>query len=282
VDVDTLRNWRFPEISRAHSEADAMLYALAIGLGSDPTDSRQLRYVYEKALQVFPTMATVLAHPGFWMADPEFGIDATAVLHGEQALTMHGVIPTSGLVVGRLEIDDVIDKGAKGAFVYSTRTISDAATGELLATLASTTICRNDGGFGGSSQRPGRGGVAHDGPPDLVCTLPTFPNSALLYRLTGDRNPLHADPEVAGRAGFDAPILHGLCTFGVAAHAIVRTVCEYDATRLRHIEVRFSAPVTPGTPIVTRLWNHGDRWSFECSAGESGPVVLTAGQAIVG
>ena len=216
MDAELLLSHRFPDVTQAYDEQFTILYALSIGLGGDPLDQRQLPYVYEHALQAFPTMAVVLATPGFWPMQAEFKIDWKRVLHGEQELVVHRPLPPAGSVVGRLQITGIDDKGAaKGALIHTERTLSDAS-GKLLATLRQTNFARGDGGFGGGNRRRTHNWVRPSRAADHVCELPTATNSALLYRLTGDRNPLHADPAVARAAGFDRPILHGLCTFGVS------------------------------------------------------------------
>jgi acyl dehydratase len=273
----------FPVLEERYGIDRVILYALAIGVGHDPVDPRQLQYVYEDGLRAFPTLPLVLAHPGFWIADEAFGIDWKAVLHGEQSIEIHRPVPTEGHVVARLRVTDVVDKGPTvGALVYSERTIEMADSGERVATMRSTTVCRNDGGQGGTGTvvRPSR--PRPDGPPDAVVSLPTLPQSALLYRLTGDRNPLHADPMIALAGGFHRPILHGLCTFGVAAHAIVQEACDYDDRRLTGIEARFVAPVTPGSTLVTRLWNGPGAVQFHMTEGIEGPTVLSNGWATIG
>jgi acyl dehydratase len=175
---------------------------------------------------------------------------------------------------------EIVDKGpGKGAIVYSERLLSDQATGERIATIVQTTFCRGDGGFGGPprEQRPVH--PIPDRAPDLVCDLPTRPETALIYRLSADRNPLHADPAVAQAAGFPRPILHGLATFAVAGHAVLKTVCGYDPARLTAIAGRFSAPVFPGETIRTEMWCDGPVVSFRARVVERDVVALNNGRA---
>jgi acyl dehydratase len=279
MEAEQLLSHAFEDVKQTYDDASAILYALSIGIGADPIDERQLTYVYEDGLRAFPTMAVVLATPGFWASDPRFGIDWKQVLHGEQGLTMHRPLPAAGEVVGRLRVTAIDDKGAdKGAVIHSERTLSDAASGDLLATLEQTTFARGDGGFGGENVKRGSDWARPAREPDEVCTMPTRPDGALLYRLTGDRNPLHADPAVALAGGFDRPILHGLCTYGVIAHALVATAGEYDATRLRGLSGRFSSPVMPGEAIATSIWQEDEGLIFEATA-EEGRIVFTRGRA---
>ncbi len=257
-----------------------MLYALGVGLGSDPVDAGQLRFVLEDRLVALPTMATVLGYPAMWLADPETGIDFVNLVHGEQAVRIHKPLAPSGDVIGRTRITSIIDKGPKvGAFVYMAREVVDRVSGDTLCTLTATLVCRGDGGCGGPSGPTPKPHEIPDRAPDAVCDLPTGPQAALIYRLAGDRNPLHADPEVARKAGFKAPILHGLCTYGVAGHALLRVLCDYDPARLRFIEGRFSAPVFPGETIRTEIWRDGSEVSFRCGVAARAAIVLNGGRA---
>jgi acyl dehydratase len=279
IDYEKLMNWRFPPVRQTLSKRDCILYALGVGLGNDPLDAAQLRFVLEDRLAALPTMAVVLAYPGFWVKDPATGIDWVRVVHGEQAIMLHRPLPVEAELVGTSRVTGILDKGAgKGAVLYSERRISDAATGELYATLAMSTFCRGDGGFGGPSGPSRPPHPIPERPPDAVCDLPTLPQQALLYRLNGDYNPLHADPAVARAAGFDRPILHGLCTLGVAGHALLRSCCDYDATRMRSLALRFSAPVFPGETIRTEMWLEGSVVSFRARAVERDVVVLNNGR----
>ena len=279
IDYEKLMNWRFPPVRQTLSKRDCILYALGVGLGNDPLDAAQLRFVLEDRLAALPTMAVVLAYPGFWVKDPATGIDWVRVVHGEQAIMLHRPLPVEAELVGTSRVTGILDKGAgKGAVLYSERRISDAATGELYATLAMSTFCRGDGGFGGPSGPSRPPHPIPERPPDAVCDLPTLSQQALLYRLNGDYNPLHADPAVARAAGFDRPILHGLCTLGIAGHALLRSCCDYDPARMRSLALRFSAPVFPGETIRTEMWREGSVVSFRARAVERDVVVLNNGR----
>lgn len=282
MDYDTIRHWRFEDVHHRYDEKDTMLYALGIGLGHDPLDAGQLRYVYEQGLQCFPTQATVLGYPGFWMSDPRAGIDWVRLVHGEQRLALHAPLPAAGTVVGKSRVTHVIDKGAdKGALVITERTLHDEA-GACLATLQQTTFCRGDGGFGGGDTSPEPLPAAPSRVPDRRCTLSVAPNAALLYRLSADRNPLHADPEVARKAGYPQPILHGLCTYGMAAHAIVKTWCDYDAARLTTLNARFSSPVFPGEALQFEMWQDDPgALQFIVRASARDVVVMSHGTATI-
>jgi len=288
IDYRKLRNWPFAEVEQTYSWKDSALYALGVGYGHDPMDERQLRFVYEDRMLAAPTMPVVLAGPGFWVKDPGSGIDWVRVLHGEQSLTLHRPLPVEGTVIGRTEVVGIVDKGRdKGAILQQQRVLRDKASGEPIATIEHLTFARGDGGF---SETPGNGPPGGDPPPpakpatpdtepDLVCDLPTMPQSALLYRLCADLNPLHVDPAVARSAGFERPILHGLATFGVAGHAILRSCCDYDPTRLKSIGLRFSGPVFPGETIRTEIWRNGTRAQFRARVLERQTIVLSHGIA---
>jgi acyl dehydratase len=269
-----------PVVEQSYASKDCMLYALGLGLGHDPLSEAELAFVYEKNLKVFPTFGTVVAHPGFWLRELDTGVDWVKVVHGEHSMVMHKPLAPSGTVVGKTHVLDVIDKGAgKGALVYSERTISDKASGDLLCTIVQTTFCRGDGGFGGPprEQRPVH--ALPERAPDMTCDLTTRPEQALIYRLTADLNPLHVDPAVAKAAGFPRPILHGLATFGIAAHALLKSVCGYDPARLKSIAGRFSAPVFPGETIRTEIWRDGSLISFRARVVEREAVAINNGRA---
>lgn len=256
-----------------------ILYALALGFGSDPLDRRQLRYVYERELQSLPGMAMIVAYPGFWMRDPAYGFEWQKVLHAEESIEIHRPLPVAGRVHGRTTIEDVVDRGAdKGCFVYLRKEVHDA-DGTHLATVISNTLARGDGGFGGGGRPRAPTAAPPARAPDARATLPTLPQAALLYRLCGDMNPLHADPEIAREAGFERPILHGRCTLGMAMRALIETCCEHDAARLRSIQVRFSAPVLPGETLCTEIWRDGTALQFRTTVVERDAVVLNHGHA---
>lgn len=280
IDYHSLKNRRFADVVHAYTAKDCMLYALGLGLGADPMDSHQLRFVYEDGLAMLPTMPVVLGSPGFWVKEPDSGVDWKQVLHGEQGLTIHKPLPASGTVIGRTSIEEIIDKGAgKGALIYQRRDILDQA-GTLLCSLRSVTFARGNGGFGGPTGPTRAPHELPQRPHDAHCDLSTLPQAALIYRLSGDYNPLHADPAVARTGGFARPILHGLCTYGVAGHAILKSLCDYDPTRLRRFDVRFSSPVYPGETIRTEIWKDGaGRASFRCRVLERDVVVLNNGLA---
>jgi acyl dehydratase len=280
IDYDKLINWKIPEVEQQYTKRDTMLYALGVGLGADPCDASQLKFVYEQNLQALPTMAIVLGYPGPWYAHSDTGITRTHVVHGEQSFAIRQPLPAEGAIVGLTKVAGVIDKGRdKGALVITECTVRDKASGDTLCTLTSTSFCRADGGFGGPSGPLKPLHPVPDTPPDAVCDLPTLPQAALIYRLSGDYNPLHADPAYAQKAGFRMPILHGRCTFSVAGHAILKTCCGYDPARFRTMAGRFSSPVYPGETIRTEIWRDGNIVSFRSTVPARGVTVLNNGRA---
>jgi acyl dehydratase len=280
IDFEKVMALRTTGQAYSYRDRETMLYALGIGMGADPLDERELPFVYENGLKAMPTLATVVT----WGAGDfgATGINYLMVVHGEQRLTIHKPMPVGADLLADWRITDCIDKGSgKGAVLHAETVLTDKSSGEKLATLVSTTFARGDGGFGG----PSAGGPApHETPtraPDAECALSTRPDQALLYRLSGDRNPLHADPRIARMAGFDRPILHGLCTYGVCCRAVLRTFADYDPTRLKAFDVRFSAPVFPGETVVTRMWKDGTTISFDAKVAERGVTVIKNGRAVV-
>ncbi len=280
MDVNALLNWKFEDIEHSYSERDTMLYALGLGFGSYPTDQDELSFVYEDKLVACPSMAVILAYPGFWIKDPRTGVVWQKVLHGEQWLEVFKPLPAQGTVIGRTVIDHIADKGAeKGAVIYSSRDIIEKNSGDRLARVSMSTFCRGDGGFGGENKPGPMPAKIPERTPDATCQLSTLPQQALIYRLSGDYNPLHADPEIAISAGFRQPILHGMATYGLAGRAIMRTFCNYDPTRIKTLNVRFSAPVYPGETVQFEFWKEGLDVRFRANVPERKVVVLNNGCA---
>jgi acyl dehydratase len=277
---DKLMALEVPPAEQSYGPKDCILYALGIGLGHDPMNEDELAFVYEKNLKVLPTMGTVLGHPGFWARDRNTGIDWVKIVNGEQGITLHRPLTGKGTVVGHLRIVEVIDKGpGKGALVLSERKVTDKATGEPAATVTQTTFCRGDGGFGGPSRQAPEPHPIPPRAPDAVCDLATRPEAALVYRLSGDLNPLHIDPAVAKQAGYPRPIMHGLGNFGIAGHAVLRSFCGYDPGKLVAFACRFSAPVFPGETLRTEMWRDGKIVSFRSRVVERDVIAVNNGRA---
>jgi acyl dehydratase len=282
LDYQKLLALNIPAVEQSYGPKDCMLYALGLGLGQDPLNADELAFVYEKNLKVLPTYALVQGYSAYWLRQPDLGVTWAKVVHGEQGLVLHQPVAPQGTVIGRTRIVDVVDKGeGRGTLVYSERQISDKQSGRLLATLTQTTFCRADGGFGGPKRETPPPHVLPERAPDVVCDLPTRPEMALIYRLSGDVNALHADPGYAETAGFPRPILHGLATFGVAGHALLKAVCGYDPSRLTAMAGRFSAPVFPGETIRTEVWHDGGVVSFRARLVERDVVAIDHGRAQV-
>jgi acyl dehydratase len=279
---DELMALEIAPAEQTYEPKDCMLYALGVGLGYDPLNENELAFVYEKNLKVLPTMVTVLAHTSSLVSNPRTGINWPMVVNGEQGFTLLAPLAERGTLVGRTRIVDVIDKGAgRGALLLTERTVTDKASGALVATVTQTIFCRGDGGFGGP---PRRTAAPHPLPvraPDAVCEFATRPEMALIYRLSGDYNPLHADPAAAKAAGFERPILHGLATLGVVGHALLKAMCAYDPARLTALSCRFSAPVFPGESIRTEMWREGSIVRFRARVVERDVVVIDHGRAEV-
>jgi acyl dehydratase len=279
LNYERLMAYRPADIAVSYGERECILYALGVGLGMDPLDTGALKFVYERAdLQAFPTMAVVLGWPGR-LTDPAFGVDERLVVAGDLKVVLHRPLAPAARLVSRPRIKEVLDKGAgNAAIILNTRDLL-AEDGTPVATVDSSTFARKHGGFGGKvTETPAPPAVPQTAPVK-ICDLPTPPNLALLYRLTGDENPLHADPERAKVAGFDRPILHGAASFGVAAHAVLRAVADYRPERLASIEARFSKPVFPGETIRTEMWVDSDRVSFQCRVVGRDAIVLSNGLA---
>jgi acyl dehydratase len=276
IDAEKLRAFVIPSVREFLTPRDAALYALSVGMGRDPSDLSQLPFVDPLAGPVaMPAMALVLAHPGFWLGDPQSGVDPLSVLHAGQVLELSGPVPVEGDVESRTQITRLIDKGAGKAALLYTETVLTYGDGREFARLNRTTIIRGGGGFGGTDFEPATvARAAPEGPPDIVSDLTTGREQALLYRLNGDLNPLHSDPAVAVRSGFERPILHGLCTMGVIVHALLRARLAYRTERLRSVSLKFTAPVMPGETIRTEIWKDG---AFRARVVERDIVVADQG-----
>ncbi len=273
--------------SFSYDDKDVMLYALGIGLGADPLDEKELAFVYEKGLKVVPTAATVLAArarsapseavehpPGHRVSQINF----LMVVHGEQKVELHKPLPAAGTFTASSRTIGAYDKGKDKGAVVVNETVWTDESGERVATLTGSTFARGDGGFGGPSEGQPAPHPTPTRPPDLSLDFATRPDQALIYRLNGDRNPLHSDPDVARRAGFERPILHGLCTYGITCRAVLAAITDYDADAIASHEARFSAPVFPGDTITVDLWRDHKVISFEARVKARGATVIKNGK----
>jgi acyl dehydratase len=271
-------NYPFPQLKQTYTERDTILYALGIGFGADG-DVDDLPFIYEKGLVAFPTMPIILCNPGPWTGDATTGIDRKLVLFGEQKIILHRTVPVSGAVSGTTKVVGVVDKGVgRGALIYTVTEIVDSATGEKIATLDATTFCRGDGGCGGTSNSIKIPPAIPVDPAHKVTEILISPGAAFLYRLSGDLNPLHIDPEYARLAGFPRPILHGVCTFGMVARAVLKSFPKIAISSVRELEVRFTGPVFPGERLKVEMWRGSSDISFRATAIARNQKVLDFGR----
>jgi acyl dehydratase len=281
LDYDMLMSLRPWETRHPYARRDTILYALGVGAGAEnPSDPDELLYVYEEGLEALPTMAVVLGYPGFWQKEPQYKLDWRRIVHADQAVQFHQPLPVEGEVRSLISIDAIYDKGAdKGALLYWRRELFDTANGSHLATIRQGSFLRGDGGFGGSPDGAPLPAALPVRAPDRSVALPTRPEQALIYRLSGDYNPLHADPAVAAAAGFDRPILHGLCTFGLLCRALLKATGA-KASALASMGGRFSSPVFPGETIRADIWMEDDAVRFRGVVTENERTIFNNGQAI--
>lgn len=288
IDYEKTKAWRSDPVRHTYTERDTILYALGVGFAADPLVLEELRFVYEKELQAVPTMAAVLASPGFWMRDrKELGIDYLKLVHGEQGVTIHSPLPAAGTLIGQSRVTRIVDKGeGKGATMHVEKTLTDEASGRPVATAEMVLFLRGDGGFsknGGGDEPVPAAPATPDAAPEVTIEMPTRADAAVLYRLSGDINPLHIDPAVAAKAGFPRPILHGLATYGNACRGILAKFCGHDASRMKSIRARLTSPVYPGETLVLDCWRLGsEEIAFRASVKERGVQVLANGRAVLG
>ena len=268
----------------AYTDREVMLYAYGIGMGADPMDENELAYVNEgtltqRPLKVVPTFASVAA----WGAGPgEMNLNRVMVVDGERDITFHKPLPVSAKITADSRVLAVFDKGKeKGAVVMRETVLRDEAGGKLV-TLVSSAFARGDGGFGGPSEGQPAPHAVPKRAPDRSVDITTRPDQALIYRLCGDRNPLHSDPEFARQAGFPRPILHGMCTYGLTCRAVLQTYADYDAAAFRRHVARFSSPVYPGETVTVDLWKDGDVVSFEAHVKARNVTVIKSGRTVLG
>jgi acyl dehydratase len=280
MNLENLKAFRFPPIAHQYTAADSILYALGLGFGERPTDPMHLQFVYEDGLRAVPSACMVLAHPGFWIDSPSLQIDWIKLVHGEQSFELLQPLSPEGNVRGEYEIVAVEDKGRdKGASLHLVKRLFDLATDEPIALVRSVYLLRGDGGNGGFGVAPQSPPPLPDVSPDVFVDIRTLPQSALIYRLSGDKNPIHADPTAATRAGFPQPILHGLCSMRIATRGIIEALAAGDPGRLRGVSVRFSKPVIPGETLRVELFGRESEIRFRARSIERGILVLDRGSA---
>jgi len=274
VDPEKALGAELPAVQASWTPDDVILYHLGLGAGNPPTDPGELAYTYEGGLKVLPTYGVIAPAPALagMLEVPGLDINWTTLLHGEQELTVHKPIPTAATVTSAGRVAGLYDKGKAALLILDIDTRDDG--GELLFTNRYSLFLRGEGGFGGESG-PQPGNIAPDRAPDAVIESATLPQQALLYRLSGDKNPLHADPAFAALGGFDRPILHGLCTYGVVCKAVVDGLLDGDVDRVAGYQARFAGVVFPGETIVTSVWREDGRLLVQASVSERDVAVIT-------
>jgi acyl dehydratase len=281
LDIERLLRYRVPEAHDLYDARDTILYALGTGAGLAPHVD-ELGLVFERDLKALPSMAFVLGTPGFWPMDPATGLDWPRILHGEQSLVLYRPLEAQGEIIGTTRIGEIADKGpGKPVLLRVYRTLTDLSGGQV-ADMTEVWVLREAGGFGGERTFAGSLPASIPEPPEAhSLDLPTSLQQALIYRLSGDRNPLHVEAATAHIGGFDRPILHGLSSLGLVVRALVHMHCDGDPARLSSIAARFTAPVFPGDTIRTQSWRDGERIGFRATATERGVVVIDGGTASV-
>jgi acyl dehydratase len=268
----------------AYADRDVMLYAYGIGMGADPMDERELAFVNEatatpRALKIVPTFASVAA----WGAGPgAMNLNPVMVVDGERDITFHRPLPIAAHITADSSVIGVFDKGKDKGAVIRHKTVLRDDKGEALATLVASRFARGDGGFGGPSEGQPEPHKMPARAPDRSIDIATRPDQALIYRLCGDRNPLHSDPEFAKRAGFPRPILHGMCTYGITCRGVLQTYADYDPAAFRQHAARFSSPVFPGETVTMDLWRDDDVISFEARVKARDATVIRSGRTVLG
>lgn len=259
----------------SYTQRDSIIYGLGIGLGKDPMDTTELKYVYENGLIAFPSMATNFQYKSPLLLKAK--LNMLMVVHGEQGITLHQPMPSNADVFLDTRVINCFDRGeSKGAIIETETKVRLKKDDSSLCTLISKTFARGDGGFGGEDV-PASTPIELDSNPDIIHEVTTTEDQALIFRLSGDSNPLHTDPNFAKMAGYPKPILHGLCSYGVACRSIVEALCEKDSKKLKKFNVRFSSPVFPGETIVTEMWKKDDEIHFQSKVKERDKVVLKNG-----
>ena len=282
MNLQKILDLKFPELEYTATPRDAMLYSLGIGVGDQPEEAGDLQFVYEDGLKMFPSQVNVICHPGSWTMNPELEVDWVRLLHGEQAFEIMQPLQPGTTYTGRFKITGVLDKGAgKGALLFMRKELREKGNDALVSTVDSTYFLRSDGGCGGTLDSAPAPHALPDRAPETSVTISILPRAALIYRLSGDYNPIHADPVLARKAGFERPILHGLCSLGVATRAILQACCGNRPELLRSLQLRFSSPVYPGETLITETWRDGNTVSFRARVAERNVVVMNNGRALL-
>lgn len=276
LDPQKLMSLQIPGRDVAYVERETLHYALSVGLGASGADE-DLPFVYERGVRVVPSLATVLAFDDDWLAPG--GIDLRTVVHGALDLTFHRALAPQGTASVAMRLVGLDDKGpGRGGLVFQESVITQG--GAPACTVLSTLFARGAGGFGGAVGRVVAPYALPDRAPDSTSAVATALNQALLFRLLGDRNPLHVDPALARQVGFTGPILHGACTFGVACVEVMRRFCALDPDRLTRLAARFAGPLYPGETLSFAFWRQPEGIGFRATAAERQAIVLDNGFAV--
>ena len=279
INYDEIMNLTSENVEISYSDKDSILYSLGIGLGNDPMNLNELKYVYENSQSVLPSMATNFQYHSPLLL--KTNINFIMVVHGEQRLSITNALPVSGDFIANAKVIGCYDKGpSRGAIIEVETTVKNKKNNVEICKLVSTTFARGDGGFGGPDS-PKKEIFIPDGEPDYVSEVSTKPDQALIFRLSGDYNPLHSDPNFAKAAGFEKPILHGMCTYGIACRSLVNEICENDASKLTRFDCRFSSPVYPGETIITEMWKKDKMIYFNSKVKERDKLVLKNGVSVI-
>ena len=278
TDLKKALAYEWPEDEGSYTTDDVILYHLGIGAGVPPTDLKELEYTYEKNLKVLPTFSTVVrVGPAAHLIEifdnvPGMNINPAMILHGEQEIVIHQPLPAAAKIRSKARIADIFDKGKAALAIVEENTFTPE--GDPLYTDRMSIFMRGEGGFGGE-KGPKAGNEAPDRDPDGVVESPTLPQQALLYRLNGDKNPLHVDPEVAKKAGFRAPIILGLCSYGIVCKAVVDGALDGEVSQVGRYQARFHGVAYPGETYLTSYCREGNTILIEAKSKESGTVIIS-------
>lgn len=274
IDLEKAKDAKIAPTEGSWSRDDVILYHLSVGAAMEkPTDGKELEYTYERSLKALPSFGVipVFGAIGGLGAIPGIDINFALVLHGEQEIRIHKPIPVAAEIESKGRVAGIYDKGKAALIVLKVDTSEKG--GDKLFTNRFSIFARGEGGFGGDSG-PKAGNTPPEREPDHVVESRTLPQQALFYRLCGDKNPLHVDPEFAKMGGFDRPILHGLCSYGIVCKAVVDSLLDGDVTKVAGYAARFSGIVFPGETIVTKMWKEEGKILIAAETKERGLPVI--------